>query len=278
MDRTLDFPRIWVPEWFRKDKRVHEMRLPTHLPGLGRRQYGITPDMGSSFPAAPVTGMVMWFKSDTGTFQDNTLSTPATANNDPMGGWVDQSGNTHNATQSNGARKGVFLTNRLNGAPSIRLGGSLKSLVTGSFTLNQPVDFYCVIQQTTWVAGCSFFASQGAGNPQLRQYLSGTTPQIAISDTGETCVNGDLSLNTFHVVQFRVNGASSFIKVDNGTNTTGNPGGTAFGGLWIGDVTGSLGVYEFVQILVYSSALSTTDATTNRQYFKGQYSSLPTQA
>jgi len=47
MQNVLNWPRIWAPKDFNREKRVHEMRLPTRMPVLGRRQYGITPDMAS---------------------------------------------------------------------------------------------------------------------------------------------------------------------------------------------------------------------------------------
>lgn len=53
-----------------------------------------------------------WDGSDLRTlFQDSSLTTPVAANSDPVGGWLDKSGNGRTLTQATGANKPTYQTN-----------------------------------------------------------------------------------------------------------------------------------------------------------------------
>lgn len=74
---------------------------------------------GSSGPDS-VPNLWQWVKADAGVFQDSGLTTPATADNDPVGGWQDQSGNNRHWTQATSGNRPTFLTADINGKPAIR--------------------------------------------------------------------------------------------------------------------------------------------------------------
>ena len=66
-----------------------------------------------------------WFEADSGTYQDSGLTTPATANGAPIGGWVDKGPQGINALQSTSGHRCALATNAVNGHPAITAGSSL---------------------------------------------------------------------------------------------------------------------------------------------------------
>lgn len=69
-------------------------------------------------------GLQAWFDSadPTTLFTDSALTTLATADADPVGGWKDKSGNARHATQAGAARPALKLAIQ-NGKPAVRFDG-----------------------------------------------------------------------------------------------------------------------------------------------------------
>lgn len=82
--------------------------------GLPRRR------LGGGFDPASLNPLE-WLKADVGTFQDSALTTPATADAAPVGGWVARNG--INALQATAAKRPTLRTNVQNGLPVIRWDG-----------------------------------------------------------------------------------------------------------------------------------------------------------
>lgn len=61
-------------------------------------------------------------------YTDSGLTTLVGADGDPVGGWMDKSGNAKNALQSNGTNKPAYRTAVKNGKPIIRFDGTNDSL------------------------------------------------------------------------------------------------------------------------------------------------------
>ena len=80
----------------------------------------------SVLQAVPVTdGMLLWLDAtdSSSLFQDVELTTPA-LDGDPIGGWMDKSGNNFHATQANAALQPVRNDTALNGLPAVRFSGT----------------------------------------------------------------------------------------------------------------------------------------------------------
>src|SRR4029077_11923747 len=58
---------------------------------------------GGGFVPTQLAGLQLWLKGGAGTYQDTGLTTAAVADGDPVGGWQDQSGQGHHATQGTAA-------------------------------------------------------------------------------------------------------------------------------------------------------------------------------
>ena len=78
-----------------------------------------------NFVPTDVSGLLVWLRSDMGLFQDSAGTTPATANDDPVGLWQDQSGNANPASQPfNDALRGALKLNVQNGQPAVRFASA----------------------------------------------------------------------------------------------------------------------------------------------------------
>src|SRR4051794_27508517 len=80
-------------------------------------------------PAAPWTpltpgNLVLWLKSDTDTFQDSALTTAATVDTNPVGGWKDQGGANNHVLQATSGRRPILKLTQVNSLPSVRFDGS----------------------------------------------------------------------------------------------------------------------------------------------------------
>jgi Concanavalin A-like lectin/glucanases superfamily len=79
------------------------------------------------FTTAPWTpaalSPTLWLRADAGTYQDAARTIPAVADGDPVGGWADQSGNAHHASQATAAARPTLQLSELHGKPVLRFDG-----------------------------------------------------------------------------------------------------------------------------------------------------------
>ena len=232
-------------------------------------------------PNAPAAGMAVHYKSDTETFTDSDLLTPATTDGSRVGGWKDQSGNARNLLKNTDARRAELKTNRVNGYPSVRFNGALgtfPNLRSAAFTFNQPLTFFIVININTggWVSGMDIFQGLGASDSIV---LGGgaSTPQVYCGRVNQTTHAGE-ALNTWAIYQIDMEGTadadSGQIKLNAGSFTVDNVDTDGIsGGLVAGDLSsGSSSVlFEFAEIIGYASVLSSGDATQTRNYLNAKY-------
>lgn len=142
--------------------------------------------------------------------------------------------------------------------------GSNDYLKTAAFSLSQPETVYFVGSQVSWTAADAFFeGNSGTERMKLGQITS--SPTIALyAGTADAASNGDLALQTGACVASVFSGASSALRVNRGTATTGNPGTQSANGFTAGArYDGAQPANVFVsEIPVYAAAHDT--ATQNR--------------
>lgn len=180
----------------------------------------------------------------------------ATADGDPVGEWVDQSGNTgRNVVNATAGKRGTLKN--VSGFWVVRFDGVSQFLASATFTLNQPFTRYSVFQQRTYTNGHIF--SSFSVNCGL--YQTGVSPTVGMF--AGTSAQGQMSipLNTFHVVAEVFNGASSFSVLDNTTiSSSGNAGANNPGGLTIAAFAGGIASWSAIdvgEIIIYPSAHAT---------------------
>ena len=103
--------------------------------------------------------------------------------------------------------------------------GTSTSMKSAPFNLPQPVTRATVLKQKTWTAGDVLLDGNSANSGAVVQTTS--TPQINLNAGSSVAGNTGLALNARAVLTQTINGASSALRVNRGTPTTGNAGATA---------------------------------------------------
>ncbi len=183
----------------------------------------------------------------------------ANLDNDPVGEWIDQSGNTgRNVVNATAGKRGTLKTNIQNGLSVVRFDGISQFLASATFTLNQPFTRVSVFQQRTYVGNSHIFSGFSTN---CGLYQDGSNPRVSMFAGLGNAGSVNVTLNTFHVLVEVFNGASSFSVLDNGTpSATGNPGANNLSGLTIGAFAGGASGWSAIdvgEVVMYSSALTT---------------------
>lgn len=214
-------------------------------------------------PIPTVTGtMVIALRSGIGVYQDNTCTTPATANNDVVGCWKDQSGNGNNVVQATTSLKPLYKTGLKNGYGGIVCDG-VDDYLQKAFAWSQPEHYFVAFK---WVGDSQSRILDGANNDLMLLYVSlffYLYPNIFL----------DIADNNFNIIESVYNGASSYGKLNNVAAVTGNQGGAGAGGLTLcTEASGaSPSNSTFLEFIGYSTQLSTADANLIRSYLNAKY-------
>lgn len=228
---------------------------------------------GSNAPAAPpVAGYVLWVNSQQGLYQDAAKTTPATANNDPVGAWADQSGNGHDITQSTSGNRPLLKTAQINSLPGILFDGTNDVLKASAFTLNQPETVFIVYQVTGFTQGDVVFDGNSADtmlyyqwndpSNNTRMYAGNILTPLESTAAGNWLIFCGIFNNT-----------SSQGRKNAGTAVTGTVGVSNAGGFTLGAEANiaNWGNITVAEVIIYASALGTTDETSVRNYLNTRY-------
>jgi hypothetical protein len=138
-----------------------------HISPKWTKLFGLGPGMfARAFSPLDISGLALWLDASDSTtlFQDSAGTTPAVANNDPVGLWKDKSGNARNASQATSANKPALLLNQFNGRPAVKADGSDDLLSFTSFVTGAAFTLYIVAAPNTINVNAEyFFASSGMG-------------------------------------------------------------------------------------------------------------------
>jgi hypothetical protein len=207
-----------------------------------------------------VPGLQFWVRSDLGVTKDGS---------DLVSDWADLSGNGRNATES--TNKPLWVTSLISGCPAIRFDGTNDKLLTGSFTVNQPLTVFVVSKNVTNTNADRVWASStSTANPSLLQRAGPNLTLQSNNLDGATVVS---DTTNFHLYKCVFNGTSSVIAKDNGSDQTnaGNLSGSITRmeiGAWN---AGNFGNVEIAEMAVYDSTISGTNLTNLLVYFRDRY-------
>jgi hypothetical protein len=174
-------------------------------------------------------------RSDAGLYQDAAGTTPAVANNDPVGLWQDQSGNARHVSQSTDGLRAKITTNQFNGKPAVTgfpAAGYLQSAVFGA-PIAQPITVYLVCK---FPAVSNYYGILDGISSNHQFAGSRFVPDEYVMVAGATFGRGTQDGNK-HVLTALYNGASSLLRVDGvQQGLAGNAGTNALDGLTVGNV------------------------------------------
>lgn len=238
----------------------------------------------SEVPPSSPSNLLLWLKADAGTFQDSTKLIAASADNDPIGAWADQSGGGLDFTQATAGKRPTLKLSIQNGKPVIRfttassttLAGTLNALAGASaFTLFMVV--------STSVPSANQRALSGDNNKLLVQW-SGSSLLTRVD--GSNIYNGpSWTTTSFRQIVVVYDGSQSGnenrlkLNVDGAwaphTFTGTIPATTAAGGTFaIG--SSSNGAANFLggdigEIIIYSSALTEQERLGVEEYLRSRW-------
>jgi len=241
----------------------------------------------SSTPAIPLTGLDLWLKSDTGVTLAGSQVTQ----------WNDQSGNSNHATQGSSSLRPLLVTNQLNGYPAIRFDGiddylqvnGIGTLPTG---IDKPMSVFVVTKRTSALAQNTAWLSWYSSNigdyqsyvgplgHEGGQYQSRKRDSAGIFKGAGPA--GTTTINSFIYCSVVWSGTTASIWEDGVLQINAgdiNLGSTFVDRAVIGalffNYNGSNKLYhlqgDIVEMLVYDSALNTTDRQAVEAYLATKY-------
>lgn len=230
---------------------------------------GTSHTVAAGFNCTDVAGCWFWGKA-------NSL---ALSNSDPVGTWADQSGNSNDLTQSTSGSKPLYKTNVLNSLPVVRFDG-IDDNMTSPLSNGSP----CQLNGAN--VNCTMFiVVKATGSTPEDLIDAGTLNQSVLQHSGASSVlayaGGVLSASatpgdfTVYYVVWGAGDPGSVLGV-NGVETTGNAGGANLyntGGVTVGSGGGGSfpAACDIAEVIIYNTALGTTDRGTVYTYLKTKY-------
>ncbi len=216
----------------------------------------------AQFTVSYTTNLLQQMYSDQLIWQASALTTPAMANNDPVGGWASTTGDKPLIQTTAGARP-LLKTNQINGFPSVRFDGvddSLKAL----FALTRPFHVFLVIKQITW--GLNNRVVDGAVGDVWGVKQRSTSPGIAVwngaANSGE---NANLAIGVWGIVELLCSAAESRLRINNTVATAPSVGPAGdIGGLNLASLPANSN-YSSIDVaahLAYSADIGSTNRDT----------------
>lgn len=178
-----------------------------------------------------LTNLVAWYSArDTATlFQDSALSTPVTANSDPVGGWLDKSGNGRHLTQGTAGSRPAYKTSGINTRAALQFDGSADHLSsTGSWVASVfsgtdlPLFVMAVVYPTTLDANASIIglgrASTAVPFRNFRLNSSNVIELANRNDANSSTANDAVGFTVTavpHIFTMRYNGSTTQLFNEN---------------------------------------------------------------
>jgi hypothetical protein len=224
----------------------------------------------ASFNPLSIPNLALWLDaSDTRTlFQASNGTTPATANNDPVGYWGDKSGLGRNAIQATAGSRPTLITAGLNGRASV-YSNSLQFLTASAAIVAQPVTVVMVAKSTS--SNGVLFTTGLVDDCLWVSMSTGVNPAYAAPNTR----TGSITRNDVaFVVDAVFNNPTSALTVDGQSASTTTPGVQTAKGTWgvFAFTAGDYGADAYIsELLVYTAALSAGELSLLRQYLGSKW-------
>lgn len=210
----------------------------------------------SPFSPTQIAGLKLWLKASTINLTDGTA----------VSSWADSSGLGNNVSQATGAQQPIYKTGIVNGKPIVRFDG-VNDLLSGSdLGLSQPFTVCCVVKASS---GGIFQDIVDQGVPSATVHNSNNFAMYA----GNTVDGSTNIIGAFHTFIGIYNGASSTGYTNGNSDISGDVGAFNTSGLTIGNNAGATSSFtgDIAEVLIYNSALSSTNRSNIQSYLKTTY-------
>lgn len=187
---------------------------------------------GSTFSPADVANAVAFYdvSSLTSLYVERTSPTTQASVDGVVGNIQDLTGNTrHLVPVSDGARPTLRQSS---GVTYLEFNGT-NSNARMTMTLAQPMTRVSLLQQISWSASDQIL--DGGSIDSCRVYQSGSSPTFLVRSVSGIITPSPMpAIGAWFVLTEVFNGASSKVKINNGSYVTGTLGGTAPNGFTVG--------------------------------------------
>lgn len=248
----------------------------------------LAPFGGGSSVIDPLSlgNLALWLNANdlTTLFQDSFGTVPVTADNDPVGAWLDKSGNARHVSQSTAGLRPSYQTGALNGKPGIQLDGVddlLLFVSTLSAAIMNESTVYVVL--SGWAKGGvqGLLAGSGAtADPYYLRIFSDDKPEILQGYVGGnvTGTNAMDNAGVILVAQHSDAGNSYLFQSGHTANGSGASANTFTAATaQLGAQTGGLNEYYTGlkhEILVYNAIHSASTITSVVNYLRSTWGAL----
>ena len=236
--------------------------------GYFRRKWGVT----GAFNPPDIAGLIGWWATDGTLWQDSVATVPVGGDTQPVGRWDDASGGGRHLLQATGGFRPAFYTNIQNGRAVVRFDGS-DDFLRAVYTQAQPVTIFMVAKATGVSARYSFDGGGGSPGTAGSLYWAAANQLRIHAGTAQLATAGTSALNTWYVWSAIFNGASSGLWQNGVSLIAANAGANTTGGFTLGATTGGSvpEAQDVGEVLIYNSALSSTDRSTVETYLNGRW-------
>lgn len=231
----------------------------------------------AAFTPRLLPNLTLWLRADQGTYQDAALTTVATADTNPVGGWTDLSGLGRTFTQGTAGSRPLLKLNILGGRPVLRFDG-VDDFIAATIPASAAATIWVVAQKRSApAAGAQSLLSFGAttntvetaSGTSATNYLWSTNQAAGVSAIAGVAANANL-------LALRFNSAASLDTFANGgtaTNLDPSDGYAAATTLNIGAAAAASqpGDFDVAEVVVVGRALLATELRQLNVYGSARY-------
>lgn len=185
----------------------------------------------NNFTPRSITGLALWLDaSDSSTlFQDAAATTPATATNDPVGAWLDKSGNGRHATQSTGANRPKANAAGMNGSRSVQFsGGNSELLSLGNLSSVFPSAAEVIVAYEP-LSDTSYGLYETSSSSSYFRNGNGLSYFGAFAQSRQNGISVSMPTSGRHVASIRCNsGGQQVVRLDGAQVFSGTPQGSGY--------------------------------------------------
>jgi hypothetical protein len=177
--------------------------------------------VGTSFNPLTLSPALWLDAADSATlFQATTGSVPAAADGDPVGYWLDKSGNNRHASQTSGSNKPILKTAIQNSKNIVRTNGTSSFMTISTMTMNAPFAIYLVVKKPSSAAVMELAGLNGDNNKYLFENYSDSKTYYPFKNSSNTNLNIFTSptmdiYSSFVLLNASTNGTTGTLKRNN---------------------------------------------------------------
>ncbi len=156
----------------------------------------------------------LWLKADAG-LEQTSGGTTATADGDPVGRWLDQSGNGNHVSQATAGKRGTLKLAIQNGLPVIRFAAASLQFLFNASPTGLGTSGYTIFLVATDATGLSFpmWVVLKDSVYELRNNVTGTVPEM-LYNAGGAALDAAGAALSWHQIDARSGGGTATLGVD----------------------------------------------------------------